>query len=52
MTEAEYALALCYEKGYGVDPNKETAIAWCKKAAAKGYDKAIRRLSILIPEGQ
>lgn len=38
--EAQYHLALCYDKGEGVTPNSTEAAKWYLKAAEQGLAKA------------
>lgn len=38
--KAQYRLGRCYDKGYGVTENNETAFKWYSKSAAQGYADA------------
>jgi TPR repeat protein len=38
--EGAYRLAQCYEKGRGVELNKEEAIRWHRAAIGMGFDRA------------
>jgi TPR repeat protein len=43
--EAEYQLAICYRKGYGVRKNSRTARLWLERASAQGHPDAHALLS-------
>ena len=38
--KAQFKLGVCYDKGDGLDKNKEKALEWFHKAAERGYSKA------------
>ena len=38
--KAQYRLGRCYDKGHGVEKNKETAFQWYQKSAKQDYSKA------------
>ncbi len=42
--KAQYRLAECYARGYGVPKNMDSATVWLKEAARAGYKPALRRL--------
>lgn len=43
--KAQYRLAECYAKGFGVPQNMDSAALWLKEAARAGYAPASRRLA-------
>jgi len=43
-TIAQTDLGLCYELGFGVEQDKQTAVEWFRKAVEQGYDRAQRNL--------
>lgn len=42
--EAFYNIGICYEMGFGVAKNVNTAKSWFKKAAEKGHQRALDKL--------
>lgn len=44
---AQYGLALIYDHGYGVAPNRNEAVRWYRAAAERGEAKANTRLAML-----
>jgi TPR repeat protein len=48
--EAAYLLGACYDKGWGVDSDIETAKEWYQKAADNGDEDAKAALSRLDAE--
>jgi tetratricopeptide (TPR) repeat protein len=46
-SEAYFELALMYLHGRGVEPNEQTAVSMCQKAAEKGYLEAEQFLALL-----
>ena len=50
--EAQYNLALCYDKGQGVPQDYSKAVYWYKKAANQGYAPARNNLAFCYDNGQ
>lgn len=49
---AQYRLARCYDKGYGVEENNALAVKWYQKAADQGYAKAHYQLGKAYLKGK
>ncbi|WP_447640676.1 MULTISPECIES: T9SS type A sorting domain-containing protein [Chitinophagaceae] len=47
-----YFYALCFRNGYGIAQNKDSAKYWLDRAAALGYDQAVRELAMNGPENR
>lgn len=45
--DAQFSLALCYEKGKGVKKDIPTAISWYEKSAAQGNEMAKSNIEYL-----
>lgn len=50
--KAQYRLGHCYDKGYGVAENDETAFLWYSKAAKQGYHKAQYEMGKAYKDGE
>ncbi|VAW55125.1 hypothetical protein MNBD_GAMMA07-2593, partial [hydrothermal vent metagenome] len=44
---SQYKLGLFYELGMSVEPNREKALEWYKKALTKGHKAAVNRITYL-----
>lgn len=49
---AQYNIALCYERGTGVDADMEKAVSWYKKAAEQNFPGAQYNLAYCYAEGR
>ena len=47
--KAEFMVGSCYQMGFGVEENHDESVRWMERAAAKGYEPAIRALRVLRP---
>jgi|GEM_PF-1991528 FOG: TPR repeat, SEL1 subfamily len=50
-TKAQYNLAVCYQKAYGVNHSAQEAVKWYQKAAEKGFAKAQNNLGTCYFKG-
>ncbi|KAG7855624.1 hypothetical protein KL919_004764 [Ogataea angusta] len=44
LAEAEFMVGLCFEQGFGVQKNIQSAISYYKRSGAKGYKRALNKL--------
>ncbi|KAH3670770.1 hypothetical protein OGAPHI_001286 [Ogataea philodendri] len=44
LAEAEFMIGLCFEQGFGIPKNFQSAVAYYKRSASKGYKKALSKL--------
>lgn len=51
-SEAQYCLALCYEKGTGVNKDLPEAVKWCRAAAEQGHGEAQLKLGTFYHDGR
>ncbi|ODV85914.1 hypothetical protein CANARDRAFT_175672 [[Candida] arabinofermentans NRRL YB-2248] len=47
LPEAEFMIGMCFEQGFGIAKNKQSAIGYYRRSASKGYKKAASRLQQL-----
>ncbi|KAG7795641.1 hypothetical protein KL929_003992 [Ogataea haglerorum] len=55
LAEAEFMIGLCFEQGFGVQKNVQSAISYYKRSGAKGYKRALNKLKQFkeqVVEGQ
>ena len=52
IAESQFKLSVAYEKGEGVEPNKEEAFMWCQSSAELGYAKAQFNLGVMYEDGE
>lgn len=51
IVEAQYNLGVCYQKGYGVEIDRNEAVAWYTVAAQRGFAMAQYNLGLCYAEG-
>ncbi|OBA15162.1 uncharacterized protein OGAPODRAFT_49848 [Ogataea polymorpha] len=51
LAEAEFMIGLCFEQGFGVQKNIQSAISYYKRSGAKGYKRALSKLKQFKEQG-